>query len=99
MKNRELVSQKNTEIDALGVVVQLSFVDCKPGRLRKRPRQTGVVKKVLDVVVHTLGDRLLALRVRDSAVDFRQRLEDEARVKMIDKGTPAVHRVIPRPIR
>ena len=98
VQRRETAVQQDGQVEALRVVIQLSPIDREPRPPREGDRQALDVEEVGHVIVDPPFDGLRTAGRSGEPLDLRERLEDEARVEMVDEPAPTVGRIRPRAI-
>src|SRR5881296_3229309 len=92
------MTQKQTEIDALGAIVKLALVNSQPRSLRKRPRKTVFGKKTLEIISNAFRKGFPARLVSGQGVDFGESLHHKTSVIMVNKIAHAIDGIEPRAV-
>src|ERR1700761_3675792 len=92
---RKAVSQQKTQIDRLGTIIKLTFVNGESRRLGERARKTVPIKEVLQIILYPLRKRVATCRMPGQRMNLGEGLHDKTGVEMIDKVTHSVRSIVP----
>ena len=89
------IAQKQTQVDTLGAIVELAFVNGQAWSFCKRFRKAVLVEQVLKIILNPLRKRFLTRLVSTQAINLRQGFHNETGMIVVDKVSYSINSVKP----